>query len=360
MGLATYAIGAPAVAGFRFHTNDWNSTNTGAALTTGDGFELLPSGVPRTTVMMSEVDSVTGGVGIKRYPVKGSEEFKGSLKMPASYSGPQRMIAGFYGADTTSSLGSGAYSHLLTFTNNSTYSGTLAWTDNLVCHDCSMTKIESYGVDWKEGALGVFEFGVVGKRELIDGSGANTLSSVNSNCTLPSQPAIRYMIISSAQCTVRIRNAADGALAAGHVYYPNAISLKFARELKRRKTSHNLPYIDEPLVGNWIPVTGTISFPIWDLIQDWTDIVAGTEKKMDIAFVGTTIGGGFTWKYLWEFPSVYIKSDGLPDLNNPDLLELSFPFTAHTANSAPTGMAFTTPRLTITDTTAASHLTNGV
>jgi hypothetical protein len=348
MSLTSYALGASAVAGFKTHTNDWNTTNTGVDLGANDALEILMQGAPRSAVGMSENLSATGGVGIRKYPVKATEN-----------SGPQRLWALLYGTEAVAANGSG-YDHTMTWATNSTGTGNLAWTDNLVCHDIPMLKVNGLTFESAEGQIATLTANVVGKQELIDGSGLNTLANMtDGTVTLPTQAAIRYLQTNDAQCVVRIADASAAALGAGNVVNPSLVRIAMNRQMQNRFTTLNTPYIDEPLAGNWLEPAITLEFPLWDTTQDWTDIVAATEKKMDIIYTGTTIGGGANWEYKWEFPSVFISSDGLPELSNEDLLTLTMNCMAHTAATAPTGMAFTLPRLTITDTTSATHFTSG-
>jgi len=360
MSLTSYAAGATCYAGFKTHTNDWNTTNTGVQLGAGDGLELLPNGVPRTATVMAENTAlIGGGPGVQRYPTKATESIEGAATFNWNYSGPQRLIASLFGVEVASSLGSGGYSHLFTLGNNSSIVGNFAWTDNLRCHDLNMAKVEAITFALPaDGQRGTITPTFLAKRELVDGSGANTTSTMAS-VTLPTQASTRYAVLTSSQLIVRYNAASGDALAAGDKIYPSGMTLTFARAYKRRRTARNAPYVDEPVVGAWLPVSGSLTFPIDEVSGWWSDMVDGTEKKMDIALTGSLIGGSVYWKYLFELPSVNVSTEGLPDLNTPDLLETTINFTAHYAASQPTGMAFNFPRLTVTDTTATTHATNG-
>src|SRR3990167_9894307 len=209
MSVTSFAAGAPGYAGFKLHTTSWN-TGTGTAIGAGYGFELLPSGAPRTNVGMNENNSIVGGAGFRKYPVKGTETFEGAFKANFAYAGSQAFFSALYGEEATSANGTG-YNHLLTVGKTTHGVGNLAWTDNLVCHDIPSTKVKGITATWNEASIGEIDVAVLGRRELIDGSGSNTLSSM-ADATLPTQPAIKYLIAHSSQAVVRIKDASAGAL----------------------------------------------------------------------------------------------------------------------------------------------------
>lgn len=368
MSLSTYALGQRAIGGFKFHTADWNTTNTGTALGSGDGIEWLYKGTPKTKVIWTDNTRSTGGAAIQYKREKVQEEFDGSFSVNAGFRLNQRLVAAVYGTDTTTLISGTAYSHLMTFNSiMGGVNGNLGWTDNLNLHDCAMFRVESIDFDWAENKIGELTVNGFGKREILDGSGSNTLATVNANCTLPTQNTTRYQFLSSAQARVRLALAASGALGAAADYtatdaiYPNHIKMSIKRKYMRRHTNLNNPYMDEPVGSDWYEISGTLDLPIMEYAALYTNLIPGTEHKMDIRFLGSQIavtGQYDTWT--WEHPSVTIDTSGLPSLDTPDLLKVSIPWKASTATTAPTGMAFTTPRLTIIDATSASHLTNGV
>jgi hypothetical protein len=364
MALTSFALGSKSFAAAKFHSNDWNSTNTGTALGTGDGFEMLPSGAPRTTIVWADNESLPGGAALMHPRVKRQEMVEGSFTINAIFTHGLRPIASWWGAEAVAAGGGTGYVHTFTLSPSSTYVYNLLWSDNLVAHDIPMCKTESLSFNWDDANLGTVEIGVIGKRELIDDSGATTLANAEANITIPS--VIEHVVISDAQCVVRINNQTAGALGTtsswgtADVICPNAISLDFVRSYKRRFTSCAAPYMNEPVGTDWIDISGSITLPIWTVTQIMADIVAGTPQKMDIVFTGAAIGGGDFYEWKFEFPYVTIDSDGLPDLATADLSEITIPFVAHTAFANPTGMAFALPQLTVTDATAAVHVTNGV
>ena len=86
-------------------------------------------------------------------------------------------------------------------------------------------------------------------------------------------------------------------------------------------------------------------------------MTSGGQFKLDCTFVGTALGASnYTWKF--EYPAITFDTDGLPDLNTPNLLTFTFPFVAHKAFSNPTGMAFALPQMTIIDELNGYHLNN--
>ena len=58
--------GALALAGAKTHTNPWNSSDTGTALSTGDGFEYYLQGAPKTSVGMAPNESATGTIPLQK------------------------------------------------------------------------------------------------------------------------------------------------------------------------------------------------------------------------------------------------------------------------------------------------------
>lgn|GEM_PF-5114836 len=49
--------------------------------------------------------------------------------------------------------------------------------------------------------------------------------------------------------------------------YPSSITLSVKRNYKKRFTSRNNPQQDEPVGGNWLPITGPIVLPIWEYVD---------------------------------------------------------------------------------------------
>ena len=363
MPLTTFAVGAPAVAGFRTHTNNWNTTNTGVALTTGDALEFLLDGAPTTKPVYAENASVYGGVGVQRAGLGASKlEWEGPVKFNGMFlSALSRFFALFFGTETTASLGSGAYSHLFTLAVNSQMVGNFAWIDNLLCHDIPMCKVQSLEFEFEAGQIPTVTVGLIGKRELTDGSGANTLAGMTTTAiTFPSQPAIRYPLLSSGVSTFRLNTASGALLASGDAMNPSGIKLSFQRKMEKRFTNLNTPYCDEPVCGGWFEIGGSMTFPTIAAAAEWNRIVGQTECKLDVEFTGSTIGGGITYEWFFEFPSIFPTGDGAPKPSGPNLLGYELPFTAYSAISHPSGMSFALPRFTVTDNVSANHGTNGV
>ena len=166
MAITPGPVGATTIAGFRTHTNDWNSSNTGAALTTGDAFEMRLEGVPKPKPIYSENVGVVGGVGLQRMGLTLSKyELSGDIKVNGLFAcnALSRMIACWFGAETTTSLGGSptAYSHLFTIATNSAFVGNWAYVENLLAHDSPMTKAQSLGFDWEPGMQPVITVGLV-------------------------------------------------------------------------------------------------------------------------------------------------------------------------------------------------------
>lgn len=352
------------MSGFRTHTNDWESSNTGAALTTGDALPLTLSGIMQTEVEYSENDAVIGGVGLRREPIVRTYKCEGTAKFTNLFAcnGIARMIACWFGAEAAqSSLGSGAYLHLFTIAANTEYVGDFAVYDNLLVHDFTMTKIESLEFEWEYGAIPTVTVGMVAKREYTDGSTLNTSSTLTRTLvTLPTQPATLYPILASGSTasTIRLKDQSGTTLASGDQVYASKVNLKFMRKFDRLFSDRNTPYIDEPVGGDWLDVSGSIGFTNHRTLAEFTRIASGTATKLDISFIGGTIGGSNTWKWLFEYPIVYPTGD-LPKLSKPGVPPFDFAFSAYDATTQPTGMAFTLPRLSITDNINGRHYLNG-
>ena len=176
--------------------------------------------------------------------------------------------------------------------------------------------------------------------------------------TFPTMPTIRFPLLAPGTCTVRFNDASSGLLASGDRVYPNKISLSWKR--KPEKTFAIVtPYIDEPIYGAEFDCSGTIGFPRASAAAEWNRLIANTETKVDIAFTGSTIGGGITYKWFFEYPSVVPKPEGLWKPSKSNLLSYDVGFMVKEGLSNPSGMAFTRPRFTLTDNVNAYHYNNG-
>lgn len=360
MSVPSFRAGTPAVAGFKFHQESWD-TQDGAALGSGDGFEILMAGTAKPIIEPSLNQSATGGVGIQKYPVLAHYSVENGWRQIIGYATIARVLAGVWGADAVTDLTAGAYRHYITWALANQGIGSFAYTDYLVCHDFGNSKLQGVTLSWEEGNIGEMDVALVARRELTDDSGANTFASVNASCTLPTQPAIKYQQLHASQCAVRINAASGGALSSSDLVYPNRLTISAQRNYKTRRTTKGLPYVDEPVDGSWAELKITMGFPI-DTVSTWYNMMtAMTEAKMDITFTGSLISGSNYWLTKLEVPSIMFASDGLPNLDDPDVLEFELQGTCFLAAAAPTGMSgVTAPRWTIVDTISGSHLNNGV
>lgn len=364
MATTAAQVGATLLAGFRTHTNDWNATNTGAALTTTDALEIRPEGIPHMEAEYAPNLGVYGGVGMQRIGLSvATYKCMGPIKINGLFSchALARLIACWFGAEETTLLGSGAYSHVLTIAANSPYVGNFAYRENQLCHDIPMTKVDEVDFEWEPGQIPTVTVTINGKRELVDGSGLNTFAGMTTSAiTFPTQPAILYPILAPSTCTVRFNTASGGLLTASDVPVQGVtkISLSFKRKPEMVYSNLNTPYPDEPIYGPDFEVSGTLGFSRQAAVAEWNRLIGQTETKLDIAFTGTTIGGGYTYKWLFEFPSIIPQSSGAPSVSARGVLSYDLQFSAYEALANPSGMAFVRPRMTIVDIATANHVTN--
>lgn len=365
MSVINLAVGAPFYGGFKQVTSapDWDGviTTQGVLLGSGDGLEILPTGVPMTKLGFVE-DNSLNSTGVQRKRQLRTIDCEGSIQVLCRYRGCERLIFGWFGTDTmTGPTDTVVYTHKATInTINKGNIFNFAAYDNLVCRDFPVCKVEHLKMEFAENTLSVLEAGLVAKRELQDGSGLNTTSTITS-VTLPSPK--EYVVLSAASTVLRMKTVtgSETALGSNDILYPSKISLTFARKYKKRRSTRNNPYIDEPVAGAWFLIGGSFTLPIDDATAYWTDIVGASEKKMDITFTGGAIAGSASSFYTWlfEYPSMIIESGGLPNINTPDLLEVTFPFTAHRADANPGGMSFQLPQFTCKNLVSTSFLNGG-
>ncbi len=357
MSLTTFSQGRAAKAGYKLVTSyDWD-TGTGVELGAGDGLELLPSGTPKTEIGAIENQGLCGA-GVQLAKLVGTESVSGSPSFNFAYYDVRRLIMSAYGAETVADLTGGAYSHLATIDEINSNVGSFAWPDKLVAHDIENCKVGGYEATFEEGALGVFKPDLLGRRELTDGSGSNTLATLAA-VTLPTAPTTRYVL--HPQFTVRMNAASGSALAGGDVIKPSKITIKLERGWASRRTTANGLFIDAPVGGAWIKTSLALDFPINEVAAHYGWMRALTELKCDVVASGSAIGAsGFNDQYKWEWPLLQVDASGWPDLNTPDLLTITLNGEGHTArDSLTSGMLFSGHRLTIQDNEAISHLTNG-
>jgi hypothetical protein len=361
--MGNFGLGALGKAGFATHLNAWDTTDTGVALSTGDMIEMLPTGFPNEKTT-SDPNVAIHGTGLQAREVVTTKAIDGPINCYLNfYSAVSRIMACLFGTEATSVLTSAqSWSHLMTTNEeNTAIHGTLAATDNLVARDIMHCKPESAQLVFEQGKIAMGTFGMLGKQMVIDDSGANTLAGLDANLTMLAQPTNKYLLLSSAQPSFRINAFSGGALGAGDALYPSKVTVNLARSYARRYTAQNGQFIDEPKGGAWREIGLTAEFTDWTDSTHWTWIEDMTSLKCDLSFTSPDSIGASSDKYKWlfEFPEMQIKGD-VPDLNDPDLLKVTFPLIAKEAPSNPTGMAFTAPRLTIQDAASADHLTNGV
>lgn len=365
MATTTAAVGATLVAGFRTHTNDWNTVYTGAALTTGDALELHPDISLAMRAKYSPNAGIYGGIGLPRVGLSvESYETVGSIKVNGRFlSAISRLFALFFGAETTALVAGAAYSHLFTWTANSQYLGTFAYFANLLCHDFPMVKVSSLTFTFETGKIPVVEIGLIGKREYIDGTGANTAGGmVVGTVTLPAgQPAILYPIWNAANGVVRLVDPSSTVLASTtHDKFPSKIVINYKRKPPTIQTNRNNPYPDEPIYNDGdLEADVTLTFPYISAAAEWSRMAAQTETHMDMTITGSALGGS-NYKWNFEWPCAIPASDGVPVPSSSGLLGYDLKFSCYEALDNPSGQAFNRPRMTITDNVTNNHLTNGV
>lgn len=364
MAAGTKAYGAACTAAFKTHTNNWETGGlNGTLLGSGDALEILLAGIPTPENDYQENEGVVAGIGIKRPGRIKTTKWEGSIKANALYAcALRRMIAAWFGDETTTSLGSGAYSHLFVPLANSTIVGNWCHDDYVLSHDVPFCKVQSLEFDWEGvGAIPTMTVGLIGQREYSDNTGSNTHTVMtNGTVTLPTQPTTLYPILGDGTSTVRMNDHTGAQLASGNQVNPSKVNLKFARKMESFFTDNLGPYGDEPQYGAWFDISGTIGFPTFSAAADWNRLIAQTPTKLDLQFDGDLIGGGFYWRWLFQYPWIRPKSEGVHKVDGPNVLSWEVQFMVEEALSHPSGMSFARPRMTITDTTSANHSTNGV
>lgn len=368
----SYGQGSALIAGWEWHTNDWDTLG-GVQLAAGDAIKaLLTGGMPITTSVLTDNDGAL--VVVNAFPMRDESQLEaelvaGSLRANWAYGidALQKMIAGYFGVDTESANGDGSHEHVLTMVGHNVLTGSFAWDDNRIAHDIPQCIVA--GLEFEATrAIGQVGLTVIGRREIQDGSGNNSRATLAS-CTVPStyetvtatsaKQSPRYVAIDGST-TVRINAQSDIALAAGDEVYPSRIQLVFPKNLESRLTGRNFPWIDQPICGGVAEPTLVLEFSSDGLDDvpasrfDW--MRQGTPLKCDIEFKGTTIDGVApnNYRYFFEIPSVQLTGTQ-PQPNGAGLMQVTYQGMMKHAHTAPTGMTgITFPQLTITNERTAS------
>lgn len=360
MAMTAYGHGTEAVWGFKTHTGNWNTVDTGTALSTGDGFPVLLAGVPKTTTEIAANNSAPGTLAIQKPGVKTREGVAGSFKSLAQFNCDAllRMFACHYGAEATAQQGgTTAYNHAFTYATNTALVGNLAGTDNIRLRDFPMTKIMAFEIEIMEGEIGVVTFEPALKKELNDDSGSNTLANVNTNCTIPSVISTPYLTL--ADTTVRVNAQSGGALGGGDVVGVTGVRMRFARawNVGRRNSVSGL-FIREPVGGAWGLVGLELTFDA-DEDTGYTWMKGATALKADVTIdSGVEAGTAYNYQWLAEYPYLEPSTDGLPDLSTEDITTEALNMVGKKALTNPTGMAFQQAQLTVTDQVTGDHSTS--
>lgn len=360
--ITTFAQNQPSIWAFDFHSNAW-LLNVGVEHGAGDGFEVYPQGSPRTVTEPGENAAIFNN-RVDRGRVVARKKVTGAYTCPWMFAGLQKQIAMWWGTEVTviASGGSG-YKHTITPAANSANIGNLAWTDTLVCHDIPCIKMQKTTFRCENGELGEVEFEPYGRRELIDGTGANTLATM-ANVTLHTQPGIKYVQNSSSILTFQMNASTGGSLAASDEYNLVGFELSCERVWRERFDSSGLPYPSEPVCGTALKFAGSFKF---SLVADetgevgtdeWLQIVDQTQMKATIDLVGSSIGGSPTdyWRQKFYLPRIQFDTSGLWQFNTPGSPDLTLPFTCSEESSTPTGFSYAYPYLEITDTRTTNWL----
>ena len=360
MAITSFSHGARGIAGVVYNSNAWQTTDTAETIGASDGIELyLDQGWPITVPTRDEV-AIAHGSTLQIPSVKTGEKWEGTFSTTCPYyMASHVMIANWWGTESTAQQGAtAAYKHSFSFDEDAeglVMSGGLS--DRIRLREVPHFKAEKMKYIFEQGKVGRIEWGVVGKREIVDDSGTNGLAAFDAAVTFLTQPTIRYPIINSSQFVCRIRASADGALGADHKRYPERIELNFERNFKRFSRTDTGLYISEPVGGDWRLMGGQLDFPVDDTTADWAWLRDGTGLKMDITATGTLIEATYYYEMFWQYPYIELSGDGLPVVNTADVLTTRFPFIARTATAAPTGMTTTEPTMTITDVRTTDWIT---
>lgn len=352
----TFMQNAPAVWAFNFHSNAWTQ-NTGVLLGAGDGFEVYPQGSPRQSTGPAANNAIFGN-RLSRANLVATHKVEGPYTCPWLFHGLQRQVGAFFGAEAKATASGGtAIDHTFTPAANSPYIGNLAWEDRMVCHDYPAVKFQSVTLRCNQGEIGEVVLAPYGRRELIDGSGLNTTSTMDS-VTLPTQPAIKYVQNAASILTCLMNTSAGSALSVlTDEYNLVGFEVTFTRQWRERFDSSNLPYPSEPVCGTMIQVSGSLSFSLWADetgevgTSEWLQIINQTKMKARITLQGTSIGGSPEDYYSWiiNLPYLQFSTDGIPQFNTPGAPEVTLNFMASEELSTPSGMSYPYPYVTVRD-----------
>jgi hypothetical protein len=283
------------------------------------------------------------------------------LGMQLRYEGaaPKFIAYAMGSAAAPSSVSSGAnsitaYSHLLTMAASITKYLTLAVDESQYVLEIPSLKVRGYSLKVGENGKMMISFPTVGAKP-------NYASTTNTNSTVGGASSASLLNrVYRRQGTFRMNLQSAGSLAAGDVNgFVTDITVGTQVPLTTDDYVFGQDYILEPDFSGFAEFPFEITFAKMNTTTANSLILAAQTAKVfkaDLSFVGAYINSTTQRSITFEWPALQVKAFAAPVTGHTSV-KPKLSFVGKQASAAPTGMAFTTPRVTIVNTNSANLTT---
>ena len=319
-----------------------NSSNLGVLVSGASGFHAIPELVP----------DPSAGFAFHEYIEHGALNVAPSLTLPLRYDGQLwALVAAFMGDDSFTDSAP-EYYHSMDLQQESAYFGTLCLYDGVTVREIPSFQVTGIVIRGSSGGFLEMEVSGIGNDVLYTGQTNSTLASVTYRT--------KEQRIPFGACTIMMNDQSSGALSSStDKICPVSFELSIQRQMEQDFTACGNTYTQagitqQPVDNGHIETTLTLELPEYTA-DDWLDdLDAGTVRKAQLTVTGDVITN-FNRELDIYLPGL-VPADAVADINGADRISNSLTFQAVKAQSNPTGMTTTVPRIYLINVDSADYL----
>jgi hypothetical protein len=186
--------------------------------------------------------------------------------------------------------------------------------------------------------------------DIVDDSAVNGDSQMNA-LTYPN----RENRILFRHNTVKVNDASAGDVGSATALNVNNIEVSIKRQGFDEPRGANSINILEPRDAGWPDIRVKLGFPRIDATSEafFATAKAETYQKMIIVFTGALIASTYYYTLKFWFPKLRLLN---PDMTYDEMIKLGIELIAEEASSAPTGMSYTRPYITLINCQTTDYL----
>lgn len=283
-------------------------------------------------------DEQITGAYVQKIATPGAIDGKAMIECDLTYQGQDRVIANFFGSDTSGVTDTSAYSHVFKFADRDAVFGTMAY------EGLKDTKIvEGPSVQFNKLVLSGKQNGVFTLQAEGMADDVKLDSAVNTTTTIDTVTVAAYEKVPFAQAAFLMNDQTAGDLASAPIYV-GGVEISLERPIKSNVMTERGNKSSLFIPGGFVKGTLKVDF---NILQDGTggnvqliiDHLASTAKKARLNITSTNLAGAATvyYKHAIHLPNLRIVPMDIIPVDGPDGITFSMTFDIAQSTAAPTG-----------------------